>query len=80
MSEFDSKDDFTVVVQPFDLDITFPMLKNGQTDFSYLSTDCFHFSQKGYARGMILLSLSNKKEVKNNYQIFLFSSCKCSVE
>ncbi|XP_077293718.1 phospholipase B1, membrane-associated-like [Arctopsyche grandis] len=47
--EFNTKEDFAVVVQPFDLDIKFPTDKNGNTDYSYLSTDCFHFSQKGYA-------------------------------
>lgn len=48
--EFDL-DDFTVVVQPFLLNYTFPITSEGYTDYSYLSTDCFHFSQKGHARG-----------------------------
>ncbi|KAL1117839.1 hypothetical protein AAG570_004154, partial [Ranatra chinensis] len=47
-------DDFAVVAQPFTLNITFPeyVNSNGErlTDISYLSEDCFHFSQKGYAR------------------------------
>jgi hypothetical protein len=47
--EFDS-DDFTVVVQPFTLDFPIPKTKTGSSDFSYLSEDCFHMSQKGNAR------------------------------
>ncbi|CAH1374336.1 unnamed protein product [Tenebrio molitor] len=47
--EFDS-DDFTVVVQPFTLDFSIPKTKTGSSDFSYLSEDCFHMSQKGNAR------------------------------
>ncbi|XP_050522339.1 phospholipase B1, membrane-associated-like isoform X4 [Daktulosphaira vitifoliae] len=43
-------DDFTVVLQPFTEDLIWPVLKNGNTDMSLLSADCFHLSQKGYAR------------------------------
>lgn len=45
------KDDFTVVLQPFSDNLTFPINPyNGGTDLSYLGSDCFHLSQKGYAR------------------------------
>lgn len=50
MSEFDT-DIFTVVLQPFTKYFTIPKRKNGLTDYSYLSADCFHLSQKGNARG-----------------------------
>lgn len=50
LKEFDL-DDFTVVVQPFILNYTFPTASDGNTDYSYLSVDCFHFSQRGHARG-----------------------------
>jgi len=47
---FDTKDDFTLVIQPFFEDITGPpMLENGQADLSYFAPDCFHFSQFGHA-------------------------------
>ncbi|XP_039439989.1 phospholipase B1, membrane-associated-like isoform X2 [Culex pipiens pallens] len=49
-TEFHSKPDFSVVVQPFISDLSFPKKPNGDTDFSYMSYDCFHLSQKGYAR------------------------------
>lgn len=48
--EFDL-DDFAVVFQPFILNYTFPQTTKGFTDFSILSSDCFHFSQKGHALG-----------------------------
>lgn len=46
-------DEFTVVFQPFLLNYTFPKTEDGYTDYSYLSADCFHFSQKGQARGKV---------------------------
>jgi hypothetical protein len=41
--------DFTINIQPFTKNVKMPELPNGDTDFSYMSMDCFHFSQKGYA-------------------------------
>ena len=46
---YDSKDDFTVVLQPF-LDATKPpVLKNGAVDATYWAPDCFHFSGKAHS-------------------------------
>lgn len=33
--------------------VTFPKVYSGANDFTYMSLDCFHLSQKGYARGKI---------------------------
>jgi phospholipase B1 len=45
---YDTRDDFTVVLQPF-LDGTQPVrLPDGKIDFTYLAPDCFHLSQKGH--------------------------------
>lgn len=44
------KDDFAVVLQPFPEHLVFPVNRFNTTDVSYLAKDCFHFSQKGYAR------------------------------
>lgn len=41
--------DFAVNVQTFSENVEFPTLPNGDADFTYLSADCFHFSQKGNA-------------------------------
>ncbi|KAE8750863.1 hypothetical protein FOCC_FOCC002291 [Frankliniella occidentalis] len=43
-------DDFALVVQPYTYKLNFPMKNENATDFSYLAPDCFHFSQRGYAR------------------------------
>jgi len=45
------KEDFAIVLQPFLSKSRIPKLLNGKTDFSYVSTDCFHFSQRGSAIG-----------------------------
>ncbi|KAF8363511.1 hypothetical protein PRIPAC_90434 [Pristionchus pacificus] len=48
--EFDTVDDFTLVVQPFFEDISdAPRLPNGDPDLSLFAPDCFHFSQYGHA-------------------------------
>ncbi|XP_018318543.1 phospholipase B1, membrane-associated-like [Agrilus planipennis] len=49
MDEFDT-DDFTVVYQPFTEEYAVPKTKEGKTDLSFLSEDCFHLSQKGNAQ------------------------------
>lgn len=51
------KEDFAIVLQNFTKHLRFPP-KTDSTgkstcDLTYLSEDCFHFSQKGYARGHI---------------------------
>lgn len=43
------RDDFAVVLQTFTENFTFPLNRLNNTDLSFLSIDCFHFSQKGYA-------------------------------
>ncbi|KAK6633727.1 hypothetical protein RUM44_004334 [Polyplax serrata] len=44
------KEDFAVVLQTFTKHLTFPEVRQGVNDKSFLSADCFHLSQKGYAR------------------------------
>ncbi|XP_050420647.1 phospholipase B1, membrane-associated-like [Adelges cooleyi] len=50
MEEFKNTEDFTVTLQTFTEHLVFPLTRFNHTDYSYLSADCFHFSQKGYAR------------------------------
>jgi hypothetical protein len=53
-SQYNSNDSFAVVGQPFLVDATVPSKKTAKgeiTDFSFLSEDCFHFSQKTHAAG-----------------------------
>lgn len=47
--EFQNSTTFTVVLQEFTKNLNMPRTANGNTDFTYMSTDCFHFSQKGYS-------------------------------
>ncbi|PIK37685.1 putative phospholipase B1, membrane-associated-like [Apostichopus japonicus] len=46
---YDTRDDFTVVYQPFLTNTRFPLLPNLEGDSSYFAPDCFHFSAKGHA-------------------------------
>uniref|UniRef100_A0A336KR02 Phospholipase B1, membrane-associated n=1 Tax=Culicoides sonorensis TaxID=179676 RepID=A0A336KR02_CULSO len=41
--------DFTVVLQKFSVNLDIPRNEIGLSDFTFLSTDCFHLSQKGNA-------------------------------
>lgn len=50
--------EFTVNNQPFLINARFPTLPNGKTDFTYMSLDCFHLSQKGYARSNLFHKMS----------------------
>jgi phospholipase B1 len=52
---YDTKDDFTVVRQPFMEHMTVPVTSAGLPDFSYFATDCFHFSQKGHEAAAVEL-------------------------
>ncbi|XP_039301947.1 phospholipase B1, membrane-associated [Solenopsis invicta] len=49
------RDDFTVVAQPTLINATIPLAPDGYADMTYLSSDCFHVSQKTnalYANGL----------------------------
>jgi phospholipase B1 len=43
-AEFNNKDDFSVVVQPFLVDTDIPRSSNGSPNLDYFAPDCFHFS------------------------------------
>ncbi|KFR06463.1 Phospholipase B1, membrane-associated, partial [Opisthocomus hoazin] len=47
---YDSKDDFTVVMQPFLVKVDMPKTQEGLPDSSYFAPDCFHFSQKTHSQ------------------------------
>ncbi|XP_063697968.1 phospholipase B1, membrane-associated-like [Culicoides brevitarsis] len=50
--EFHNLTDFTVNYNPFTINSDFQSNDDGTTDYRYLSDDCFHFSQRGYARAV----------------------------
>ncbi len=41
--KYDTRDDFTVVIQPFMAHTKTPLI-DGEIDYSYFAPDCFHFS------------------------------------
>ncbi|XP_063246903.1 phospholipase B1, membrane-associated [Prinia subflava] len=47
---YDTKDDFTVVMQPFMTNLEMPKTQEGWPDDSYFAPDCFHFSQKAHSQ------------------------------
>uniref|UniRef100_A0A914NXZ1 Triacylglycerol lipase n=2 Tax=Panagrolaimus davidi TaxID=227884 RepID=A0A914NXZ1_9BILA len=55
---FDTKDDFSLVIQPFfEDDIIPPELADGSVDLDFFAGDCFHFSQFGH--GVVAKNLWN---------------------
>ena len=51
---YDTRDDFTVVYQPFLRDFKLPKMDNYQVDKSYFAPDCFHFSAKSHGNFKLL--------------------------
>ncbi|XP_043367421.1 phospholipase B1, membrane-associated [Dermochelys coriacea] len=47
---YDTKEDFTVVMQPFLERVTIPKTEEGLPDSSYFAPDCFHFHQKAHSQ------------------------------
>ncbi|XP_054849217.1 phospholipase B1, membrane-associated [Eublepharis macularius] len=47
---YDTREDFTVVVQPFMERTTMPKTKEGLPDASFFAPDCFHFQQKSHSQ------------------------------
>uniref|UniRef100_A0A8D2IRR7 Phospholipase B1, membrane-associated n=1 Tax=Varanus komodoensis TaxID=61221 RepID=A0A8D2IRR7_VARKO len=47
---YDTKEDFTVVLQPFLHTVALPLLQDGRPDVSFFAPDCLHLSQKAHAQ------------------------------
>ncbi|KAK3563422.1 hypothetical protein QTP86_027793 [Hemibagrus guttatus] len=45
---YNTRFDFTVVLQPFFRNVSFPLLTDGRPDRSFFAGDCFHLSQKSH--------------------------------
>ncbi|KAL6043970.1 hypothetical protein STEG23_008342, partial [Scotinomys teguina] len=52
---YDTRDDFTVVLQPFFENVLIPHTPEGLPDSSFFAPDCFHFSGKTHARSATAL-------------------------
>uniref|UniRef100_A0A669PIV8 Phospholipase B1, membrane-associated n=1 Tax=Phasianus colchicus TaxID=9054 RepID=A0A669PIV8_PHACC len=53
---YDTREDFTVVVQPFLTHISMPKTQEGFPDNSYFAPDCFHFSQKSHSQAALSIT------------------------
>lgn len=56
--KYETRDDFTVVIQPFFRNTTYPRQKNGEPDWSFFAPDCFHFSARGHASAVRLCGIT----------------------
>lgn len=77
--EFHKRDDFEVNLIKFTKDLKLPILDGNKTDYSYLSQDCFHLSQKGHSIFALNLwnqMLTSESERKNDAS-FSYSDFKC---
>lgn len=54
-AKWQSKEDFTVVGQPFFVDTKIPTTSSGKPDASYFAPDCFHFAEKAHEAAAIAL-------------------------
>jgi len=52
---YETRDDFTVVFQPFMAHADVPRHDDGNPDLSFFAPDCFHFSAKGHAAAATML-------------------------
>ncbi|XP_076798379.1 phospholipase B1, membrane-associated isoform X3 [Arvicanthis niloticus] len=70
--QYDTRDDFTVVVQPLFENVTMPRTPEGIPDSSFFAPDCFHFNVKLHARSAIALWKNMLEPVghKTRYQNF----------
>jgi phospholipase B1 len=69
---YDTKDDFTVVVQPFMTKMSPPLTSTGSADYSYFAPDCFHFSTKGHQAAAVELWNSLVRKFITKILSFLF--------
>jgi len=64
MEEFHNRDDFEVNLIKFTTNARLPDAKNNITDYTLLSQDCFHLSQKGHS--YFAMNLWNQMLTKEN--------------
>ncbi|XP_006504111.1 phospholipase B1, membrane-associated isoform X2 [Mus musculus] len=71
---YDTRDNFTVVVQPLFENVSMPRTPEGVPDKSFFAPDCFHFNAKTHARSAIalwknMLEPVGHKTRHNNFEI-----------
>uniref|UniRef100_A0A2I3GJT3 Phospholipase B1, membrane-associated n=1 Tax=Nomascus leucogenys TaxID=61853 RepID=A0A2I3GJT3_NOMLE len=70
--QYTQREDFAVVVQPFFQNTLTPLNERGDTDLTFFSEDCFHFSDRGHAEMAIalwnnMLEPVGRKTTSNNF-------------
>lgn len=82
MSEFHERDDFEVNLIKFTKNLKMPLTSNNSTDYTYISYDCFHLSQKGHS--FFAMNLWNQILTRENERrtdtSFDYSDFKCPSE
>ncbi|KAB5561918.1 hypothetical protein PHYPO_G00012020 [Pangasianodon hypophthalmus] len=53
--QYDGREDFAVVLQPFFQSTVVPMGEDRTPDLSFFSVDCFHFTERGHAEMAVAL-------------------------
>uniref|UniRef100_A0A2K5EG90 Phospholipase B1, membrane-associated n=1 Tax=Aotus nancymaae TaxID=37293 RepID=A0A2K5EG90_AOTNA len=82
---YDTREDFTVVVQPFFENVDMPKTSEGLPDNSFFAPDCFHFSSKSHSRaGSALwnnmLEPVGQKTTRHNFENQINITCPNQVQ
>ncbi|XP_019513787.1 PREDICTED: phospholipase B1, membrane-associated [Hipposideros armiger] len=77
---YDTREDFTVVVQPFFEKVTMPKTLEGLPDSSFFAPDCFHFSRKAHAHAASalwnnMLEPVGQKTTQHNFESRINITC-----
>ncbi|XP_058143634.1 phospholipase B1, membrane-associated [Dasypus novemcinctus] len=81
---YDTREDFTVVVQPFLEKVDMPKTSEGLPDSSFFAPDCFHFHSKTHARVASalwnnMLEPVGQKTAQNNFENKIHITCPSQV-
>jgi hypothetical protein len=82
MEEFHERDDFEVNLIKFTKNMRIPMTRDNSTDYTYVSTDCFHLSQKGHSFFAINLwnQILTKENERSTDTSFNYDDFQCPTE
>ncbi|KAI5125075.1 Phospholipase B1, Membrane-Associated [Manis pentadactyla] len=77
---YDTREDFTVVVQPFFEKVDMPKTSEGLPDSSFFAPDCFHFSSKAHAHAASalwnnMLQPVGQKTTRHNFENKINITC-----
>ncbi|XP_028927469.2 phospholipase B1, membrane-associated [Ornithorhynchus anatinus] len=78
--KYDTREDFTVVIQPFLEKVSMPMTPEGLPDSSFFAPDCFHFHKKAHGRAASglwnnMLEPLGKKKTEQNFEKLINITC-----